>query len=76
MPMLVTNRHVIDGSTKTIFRMTTCNADNTPNFGKYVDFEIPTANWKNHPTAGIDLAMTPIAGLLNQAVAVPSRTIT
>jgi hypothetical protein len=69
MPMLVTNRHVIDGSTKTNFRMTTCNADNTPNFGKYVDFEIPTAKWKNHPTDGIDLAMTPIAGLLNQAVA-------
>lgn len=69
MTMLVTNRHVIDGSTKTTFRMTTCNADNTPNFGKYVDFKIPTADWKKHPIADIDLAMTPISNLLNKAVA-------
>ena len=66
-PMLVTNRHVIDGSTDTFFRMTTCNADGTPDFGKHVDFKIPTNAWRTHPKADIDLAMAPIAGLLNQA---------
>jgi hypothetical protein len=68
LPMLVTNRHVISGSTETFFRMTICNADGTPNFGKYVSFQIPTTAWKTHPNAAIDLAMTPISHLVNQAV--------
>ena len=68
LPMLVTNRPVIDGSTETSFRMTTCNADGTPNFGKHIDFKIPTTAWKTHPKTDIDLAMVPIADQLNQAV--------
>ena len=68
LPMLVTNRHVIDGSTETFFRMTTCNADGTPNFGKHIDFRVPTTAWKTHPKIDIDLAMVPISDLLNQAV--------
>ena len=44
------------------------NVDGTPNFGKYVDFQISTVAWIGHPTLGIDLAMLPISGLIDQAI--------
>lgn len=67
LPMLVTNRHVVEGCKNTFFSMTISKDSGGPDFGNEVSFQVEIEHWEVHPNPKIDLAMTPIGGLLQQA---------
>lgn len=73
IPMLATNRHVIEGATEISFRMTVCKDDGDPDFGNEVEFTMSIDHWKMHPDSQVDLAMAAIGGLLQQATDVGKR---
>lgn len=69
IPVIVTNRHVIQGSIEGRFRLTEANTDGSPKIGAFIniirpDFEF---NWIPHPDPGVDLCVMPIASLLRIA---------
>lgn len=67
-PLLVTNRHVIEGAKDTSFDMTLANKDGGPDFGKKLTFEVQGHDWFHHPNPHIDLAAIPLGGMLTEAV--------
>lgn len=67
IPMLVTNRHVVERCKHSFFYMTVKKINGQPDFGNEVHFEVPIDQWLMHPDSEIDLAMTPIATLLENA---------
>lgn len=73
IPILVTNRHVIEGCEESFFYMTVAKENGEPDFGNEVHFQVPIGQWEMHPDPEIDLAMTPIGGLLQQAMSSGER---
>jgi hypothetical protein len=69
IPVIVTNMHVIEGSQTGTFVLTARDESGEPILGSYEairqdNFE---AGWLKHPNSGVDLAVFPIAPLLNAA---------
>lgn len=69
VPVVITNKHVINGSTKGRLIMTKANGNNEPkdtdHFQVYFDnFE---GFWRKHPSSDVDLCAMPIAPFLNEA---------
>lgn len=68
IPIVVTNRHVIEGGVEGSFRLTlTDQTTGLPRIGQYRDVQLPEfeRRWICHPDANVDLCVLPIAGLLN-----------
>lgn len=69
VPVIITNRHVINDSTIGTFQLTSSNTDGTPQIGKFDniivdDFE---KRWIPHPNTEIDLCIMPLAPLFTEA---------
>jgi hypothetical protein len=69
VPVVITNKHVIEGSTKGRLIMTKAGANNEPldtqHFQVYFDnFE---TFWRKHPDPDVDLCVMPIAPFLTEA---------
>lgn len=71
VPAIVTNKHVVAGSTRGRLFFTLATADGKPDVGQTFLWNIDEfeKGWIPHPEADIDLCMFPIAGLINQAAA-------
>jgi hypothetical protein len=69
VPVIITNRHVIEDSTKGIFQLTRANADSTPQVGKFDNIIVDNfeKRWIPHPKSEIDLCIMPIAPLFHKA---------
>lgn len=64
VPLLVTNKHVIENSRKVTFLLTKKNTDDEPIFSDYQNITVNgRSHWKDHPDKNIDLsafAMGPV----------------
>jgi hypothetical protein len=71
VPVIVTNKHVVAGSTKGRFLLTLRNAAGEPDIGNTKSFELDNfqARWFPHPDDDVDLCVMPIAPLLREAEA-------
>lgn len=71
IPVIVTNKHVVDGATKGRFLLTLRNSEGSPDFGNTKSFELDRfqERWFPHPDPGVDLCVMPIAPLLREAEA-------
>jgi hypothetical protein len=69
VPVIVTSRHVVKGVKQGAFILTSAKADGTPDLKNHIPVRIDNfeQQWLLHPDANIDLAIMPIAPLLNQA---------
>ncbi|MET3981509.1 hypothetical protein ABIB62_004123 [Mucilaginibacter sp. UYP25] len=69
IPVVVTNKHVIEGAMNGRLTFTRSSADNTPLDTQH--FPITLGNfeslWRKHPDANVDLCAMPIAPYLNEA---------
>jgi V8-like Glu-specific endopeptidase len=71
VPLIVTNKHVIDKSKAGTFVLTKSNENGAPLLGQTerVVLDNFESLWIKHPEAGVDLAVFPIAPLYHQAEA-------
>jgi len=69
IPVIITNKHVIEGATSGRFVLTEKNDKGEPIYGKYHAFlfENFQNQWVPHPNPDIDLCAMPIAPILQQA---------
>ena len=67
--VIITNRHVIKGSTEGRFTLTRANVDGTPQIGKSNDIVVDNfeEQWVPHPKPDVDLCIMPLAPLLHEA---------
>lgn len=67
IPVMVTNKHVIEGSQTGTFVLTARSSEGEPLLGAYETISLDSfeARWLKHPDPGVDLAVLPIAPLLN-----------
>ena len=67
VPVVITNKHVVDNAAKSVFYMTTTTKEGTPQYGHHV--MVPVDNFENHcikhPSNDVDLAAFPLAPVLN-----------
>jgi Trypsin-like peptidase domain len=70
IPVLVTNAHVVKGSKSFKLLIRAKNPDGTPNNKDQVLFAMPTpeSGWFRHPDSSVDLAILPIAGMLEEMI--------
>ncbi len=68
IPVIITNKHVIENSTNGSFRFTIAK-DGQPDYRNIRDYQVPNfqQQWIGHPDPEIDLCAMPIGGLLNEA---------
>lgn len=68
IPVIVTNRHVIEGMTECRVALTHRNDEGLPIFGSFETIHIKqmATAWIPHPDPNVDLAVLPIASLLDQ----------
>jgi hypothetical protein len=71
IPVIVTNKHVIEGAQTGTFVLTARNENGEPILGSYEIIRLDSfeAGWLKHPDPGVDLAVFPIAPLLSAAKA-------
>ena len=64
-PVIVTNRHVLEGMRSIIFHLTTANPDRTPNYGRHERIQVNELgqNVMFHPDSSVDLALFFVAGV-------------
>lgn len=69
IPVIVTNWHVVEGGDKGKFSMTLASDKDEPMDGTYKDIVLDNfeARWFKHPDPKVDLAVMPIAPLLEEA---------
>lgn len=69
IPLIVTNKHVIDGSSVGTFVLTKKDGNGDPVVGEYEKVELGNFEslWMKHPDPNVDLAIFPIAPLLQEA---------
>jgi V8-like Glu-specific endopeptidase len=69
VPVIITNRHVIENSARGIFQLTRANTDGTPQIGKFDNIVVDNfeKGWVPHPKPEVDLCIMPIGPLLNEA---------
>ena len=67
IPLIVTNKHVIENSASGAFVLTQCGDDGKPVVGSYDIVQLDNFDrlWLKHPDPNVDLAIFPIAPLLN-----------
>jgi len=73
VPAIVTNRHVIAGMKTCSFSLASLNNDGTPNPSSHIPVTIQNFEklWIAHPS--VDLAIFPLAGVLNELNAASKR---
>ena len=71
IPLLVTNKHVVDGATTITFHMSRADASGNPMVGTFVQLQMTdfAARTINHPDSNVDLCAFFVGPLLNQAQA-------
>jgi Trypsin-like peptidase domain len=69
IPLIVTNKHVIEGSVQGTFVLTNRGDDGEPVIGSYESVQLGDFErlWIKHPDPQVDLAVFPLAPLLRQA---------
>lgn len=69
IPLIVTNKHVIQESVNGSFAMTRRASDGNPIIGSYETVALGNFEnlWIQHPDSDVDLAVFPIAPLLHSA---------
>lgn len=70
IPLIVTNKHVVRGMTKGLFRFTKADADGNPIHKEHFTINYEDnfeKSWYFHPDANVDLCVLPIQPLLNNA---------
>jgi hypothetical protein len=69
VPVIVTNRHVVEGAVKGRFLLTLHNGADGPDIGKIQAYDLDSfqSRWVAHPDEGVDLCVMPIAPLLLEA---------
>ena len=69
VPVLVTNKHVIAGSSRGRFRLHCAGESGHPAIGANIDVELDnfSQRWIAHPDPQVDLCIMPIAPLLHKA---------
>jgi V8-like Glu-specific endopeptidase len=69
VPVIITNKHVIEGASKGRFILTLQDSDGGPNVGSNHGFEIDNFQsfWRPHPDTSVDLCAMPIAHLIRLA---------
>ncbi|MDO8545645.1 MAG: serine protease [Opitutaceae bacterium] len=69
VPVLVTNKHVVQGAVQGLFRLTTQDAKGEPAIGRTIDLDLGDfeKRWIPHPDAEVDLAVMPVGPLLTEA---------
>jgi len=69
IPLVVTNKHVLQDGVTATFRLRKQNSDGSPNDVDHVDFHLDDLSnrFVQHPDPTVDLAAMPMAPLLNQA---------
>ena len=78
VPVLVTNKHVVRDAADGMLVFTEANADGSPNYGANLPIVISefAKGWIDHPDAGVDLTIFPIAGILKQFIDQGKRPFT
>ena len=71
IPVIVSNKHVIDGSQNGAFVITKKSKENEPILGSYEVIRLSNFEklWLKHQDANVDMAVFPLAPLLNEAEA-------
>lgn len=71
VPVIVTNKHVVAGTSKGRFLLTLRNGEGGPDIGNTKSFELDNfqSRWLPHPDGDVDLCVMPIAPLLREAEA-------
>lgn len=70
IPLVVTNKHVVKGMVKGVFKMTEADASGNPIYDKHLSVEITNSfeqQWIMHPEDSVDLCAMPIAQIHNVA---------
>ncbi|MDP3089945.1 MAG: serine protease [Nitrospira sp.] len=69
IPVIVTNKHVVEGAVKGRFLLTLHNGTDGPAIGKVQSYELDSfqRRWLPHPDNDVDLCVMPIAPLLHEA---------
>ena len=69
IPVIVTNKHVVDGAVKGRFLLTLHNGADGPSIGNVKAYELDSfqRRWLPHPDPDVDLCVMPIAPLLHEA---------
>lgn len=70
IPVLVTNKHVVEGATSLTFHMTRASDSGTPVIGHFVQVQIGDVSScvVHHPDAAVDLCAIPVGPLINQSL--------
>lgn len=69
VPVIVTNKHVVEGALRGRFLLTLQDGAGGPAIGTHKAFELDAfqQRWTAHPDANVDLCVMPIAPLLHEA---------
>ena len=70
VPLLITNKHVVEGMKKGLFRFTTADENGMPNYKEHFTIEYSDnfeGMWIMHPSADVDLCVLPTNPLLEAA---------
>lgn len=69
IPVIVTNKHVINGSVKGLFVLTKATTEGQPTIGSYEKIILDEFEklWIKHPDPNVDLAVFPMAPLFRRA---------
>lgn len=69
IPVIVTNKHVVEGAVKGRFLLTLHNGADGPSIGNVKAYELDSfqSRWLPHPDPDVDLCVMPIAHLLHEA---------
>lgn len=70
IPILVTNKHVVEGAISLAFHMTRASESGSPIIGNFVQvqFNAAPSPFIPHPDATVDLCAMPVGPLLNQSL--------
>ena len=69
IPVIITNRHVIEDSVVGTFQLTEADEDRMPKIGNFTNVRLDAfeGHWVNHPDKDVDLCAMPIAPLFHAA---------
>ena len=69
IPVIITNRHVIEDSVVGTFQLTEADEDGMPKIGNFTNVTLDAfeGHWVNHPDKDVDLCAMPIAPLFHAA---------
>jgi len=68
IPVIITNKHVVEGAQKGRFLLTLKDEHGNPKIGSYKRYELDSfeKRWMPHPDNSVDLCMMPIGSLINE----------